>query len=344
MIRPILWCLTATFLIPNAYVCAQTSDPPTRDIPYELVRNDPSHSGLFGLTLSPAIAECYFLNFNVRGGVGAFYTYKSKFGISIDYQQAYVDDLLGHRKNTPFGTDSYGIPADYKKACLMNVQTKLTLFSWEGMGNYRLNLKKGSYLGERRGDPVGLARGMVLRAVTLRLGGQIDDRIVESTNSGIAFVNSTPNPSYQATNLATSGTMLHSGIITAGLAYSVFKDIKINLKDPGYQGRREEKQQNDLFVDILYAQSLKLGDMVYYYAQYGSGGQHVPQRLDLSQTPLNRVGWRLGYQSVQMHHPHFGAKINIEMGMRPGPQTVDSQEQFYIQAGFGLIFGDRIAG
>jgi hypothetical protein len=339
MMRTSLRLLTGAFTLLSVQAHAQ-SEP----IPYKLIRNEPTHSGLFGLTVTPVAADIDFLNLNIRGGVGAFYTYESKFGIEVSYQQAYFDDLLGHRDKPPFGTDSYGIPVDYKKASTWNVQTKFSVASWEKQGYYHLNLRPASFLGPGKGEPLGRAEATVLKALTVRLGGQLDNRTVESSNSGIAFVNSTSN-SQTATNLSTSGAMLKSGIIAAGIGYSTFKDIKIDLLDDKWEGRREQKIQSDLYFDLLYAQSLKLDDMLYYYVapngnDQPSGGPGS-QRLDLTQTPLKKVGWRFGYQDVQMTKPHFGVKTFCEIGSRPGPQTFDSQERFYIQFGFALIFGGR---
>src|SRR6202000_532080 len=85
-------------------------------------------------------------------------------------------------------------------------------------------------------------------------------------------------------NLITSGAMLQSGIVTAGVGYSTFRDIKIELLDDTYTGRREERSQTDFYLDVLYAQSQKLGDMIYYMS-LPDNYDHMPQRLDVTKTP-----------------------------------------------------------
>jgi hypothetical protein len=316
----------------------------------KLLRNDPSHSGLFGLTVMPLLVDVYPLNLNARAGIGAFYTYESKFGVSVSYQQAYVDDLTGHHKDIPVGVDNFGDAAGYKKMTLLDLQTKMTTIAWEKEGYYHLHLGN-TRIGGVRAEAIGRVKGTILRAITTRLGYQIDNRVVQSDNNGIAFATNTPAYNYHAadgsvgpltpTNLITSGAMLHSGIITAGVGYSTFRDIKIQLLDDTYTGRRQEESQSDIYVDVLYAQSQKLGDMIYYLSVPDNYG-HMPQRLDLSATPMKKIGWRLGFQTVSMWRPHFGIKTFAEIGMRPGPQTLVNEEKVYGLLGFALIFGGRI--
>jgi hypothetical protein len=96
-------------------------------------------------------------------------------------------------------------------------------------------------------------------------------------------------------------------------------------------------------VDALYAQSMTVEDMIYYTALQPMTGEymHMPQRLDLSPTPVNKVGARFGVQTISMYSPHFGWKTMLEVGVRPGPKAVTSQDPFYLQITWGLIFGGR---
>ena len=229
---------------------------------YRLIRNEPEHSGLFGVNLIPLVVGVSPLNVNFSGGVGAFYTYESKLGLSATYQRAYVDDLAGQsRDDIPMGDEeSRGIPAGYSKSSLLDLQAKITAVSWVKEGGYGLKLGTTKIAG-RSAEVIGHARGMVMRAITTRLGYQVDHRLVEEPNSGIAYVNSTPVYNYNwqgkvypltPNNLVTSSTMVNAGIITAGLGYSAFRDMKIDLQDDTYTGKREEKEQTDVFVDVLY--------------------------------------------------------------------------------------------
>ena len=321
---------------------------------YRLIRNEPSHSGLFGVTLMPANILVSYLNIGVSAGIGAFYTYESKFGVSVNYQRAYVDDIAGSsRDNIPGGdAESYGIPANYSKSSLLDIQTKMAVFSWEKEGDY--NLKLGNTkIGGVHADVIGHTRGMITHAVTLRLGYQADNRLTEDDqNGGIYYATSTPAYTYHyagqeypltPTNIATSSTMVKSGVITAGIGYSTFRDMKIELLDDTYSGRREVKTQTDVFVDALYAQSMTVEDMIYYTALQPMTGEymHMPQRLDLGPTPVNKVGARFGLQTISMYSPHFGWKTMLEVGVRPGPKTATSQDPFYLQVTWGLIFGGR---
>ena len=322
---------------------------------FRLIRNEPAHSGLFGITLIPVIVNASSLNTNFSGGLGFFYTYESLFGLSVSYQQAYADDLAGSNRDdiTAGDADSHGIPANYSKSSLLDVQTKTTVASWEKEGYYHLKLGR-TRIGGMAADVIGRTKGKIVRAITARVGYMVDNRLVESSSNGISYVNATPVYNYNfegqiypltPTNLATSSTMVKAGVITAGIGYTSFHDIKIELLDDTYKGRREEKSQIDLFLDAMYAQSMTVQDMIYYHALEPVTGEyiHLPQRLDLSRTPVNRVGFRAGIQTISMYSPHFGLKTMLEVGERPGPQTMDKQEGFYLQATFGLIFGGRIS-
>ena len=321
---------------------------------FRLIRNDPSHSGLFGLTVVPLIANVSSLNINFNGGLGFFYTYESKFGISATYQRAYWD-YRGHDLDEIMGSDaeSAGAPASYSKSTRLEILAKGSLISWEKEGYYHLHLGH-TRIGGQPAEVVGRTKGTIVQAITTRAGYMIENQAVQSNSAGIEYKNATPEYDYHfggqvypldVTNLSTSATTVKAGIITAGLGFSTFRDIKIELLDDTYTGRREEKSQTDLFVDLLYAHSMTVQDMIYYHALEPRTGeyQHLPQRLDLSQTPVRKLGARLGATTVSMYSPHFGIKTMIELGIRPGPQTLDKQEGFYASIGFGIIFGGRIS-
>ncbi|MBS1666077.1 MAG: hypothetical protein JST58_01730 [Bacteroidetes bacterium] len=315
---------------------------------YELVRNEPSNSNLYGFVVNPFLFDLHFENINFDIGAGFFYTYKSLIGINVDYRTAYVDDLGGTTRNSvPYGTnDSWGIPANYKKASQANLLVKFTAKSWEKDGKYHL------YLGtekSKRVGPVtvmGQMEGKIVRALTVRAGYQMDNRIVESSNGmqfttkspGYAYNNGTSIDTLAPTNLSTSSAMQKAGIIVAGIGYSIFRDIKVKLNDDDYKGRREEKIQNDLYLDVLYASSLQLGNLNYYYA---TSGGHAAQQVDISSSPVNKLGWRVGYQSIAMYKPWFGWKKFIEFGSRPGAMPYSNQDNYYIQLGVGMVFGGR---
>jgi hypothetical protein len=321
---------------------------------YRELRNEPSHSGLFGLNVTPVSVNVASLNLNISGGIGFFYTYESKFGLNVNYQRAYLDDLTGdNRGDGPSGdADSHGSPANRTKSSFLDIQTKFTAVSWEKEGYYRLKLGN-TRIGRMPAEVVGRAKGKYLKAITARLGYQADHRLVESSG-GIAYNNATPVYNYNfegqvyplsPDNLVTSSSMIRSGIITAGIGWSSFYDLKIELLDDTYKGRREQKGQDDLFLDVLYAHSMTVEDMIYYHALEPRTGEyeHLPQRLDISRTPVKKIGARLGYQTIAMYSPHFGVRSQLEVGIRPGPQTLDNKTGFYFQATLGLIFGGRIS-
>lgn len=332
-----------------AYSQRKPSDQTDKTVHYTLERNDPANSGLFGVSLLPAIVDINGLNINVAGGLDVFYTFQSKFRVSAGYRLSYLDNPKGvGQDGEPYGTvESYGVPASYKKASQLNVQASYSIMSWEKEGKYHIKLGAAGY----RTIAVGRVEGLLVQSLTARLGYQIDNRIIESEN-GISFNTTTPVFTYnyesqsyplQRTNLATSSAMMQSNIIIAGVAFTTFRDIKIDLDDDTYKGRREEKSQTDVFVDVLYAHKLKLQDMIYYHALYPYSNEyiHLPDRIDLSSTALSKTGIRIGYSVVNMYKPHFGTKFLIEGGLRPGPKGEKAGQNGYGQVTFGIIFGGK---
>lgn len=320
---------------------------------YEQERNDPGNSGLVGVTIDPVLLDIHAMNMSARGGGSLFYTYKSLFNVTGSFNMAYVDNLGGnYGSKEPYGdVETYGIPSDYKRSWEAGVQSKISVLSWIKESKYHLRLGRGK-IGRMNATVVGRLSGLVSHALTARLGYQIDQRVVESEN-GLQFQTNTAPYEYHyndqvyslsADNIATSSAIQKSGIITVGVAYSTFRDMKINLDDDEYTGRREEKAQTDFFIDVLYAHSLQLQDMTYYHALYPYTGEykHLPQSLDISSSPVKKIGARIGYQSLVMYKPHYGLKTMLELGIRPGIAAPNKGESLYLKFGFGFVFGGRL--
>ena len=328
---------------------AQYTPTSNRTINYELERNEPANSGLFGVSVNPAYVDGSSLNNNVGGGLELFYTFKSYLRISGSYHIAYLDNITGDdNKDAPYGDwNEYGTPVKSKKSSRFGILVSPTLTSWEKESNYHITLGSAGY----RTVAVTRVRANVMRALTGRFGYQVDNRVIQSKNSDL-FKTTTPDYVYyyqgdaytlKATNLSSSSTMMKSNIVVIGIGYTSFRDVKITLDDERYSGRREEKSQTDLFFDILYAHKLSLQDMIYYHSldNVTDEGRHLPQRLDLSATPLNKAGFRIGYQVLSMYRPSFGSKIILEAGLRPGPKTENKDTNLYGQITFGFVFGGR---
>jgi hypothetical protein len=321
-----------------------------RTISYELDRNEPSNMGLFGLIVTPVYLGGNRTSASVGGGIEGFYSYKSHLRITAGARIAYADNFSGDsRKEEPVGDwNSYGIPVSSKKSSRLDVLAMGNILSWEKEKNYHIVLGSAGY----RTVAVTRVRGKVMKALTGRLGYQFDNCAV-ADEMGV-FSTKTPAYTYyyQGTayrktpsNFQESSTMMQSGIIVIGFGLSTFRDIKISLDDETYKGRREERSQSDLFVDFLYANKLSLQDMIYYHSIYNNTttdeNGHLPQRLDMSATPLSKTGFRIGWQQLGMYGRHFGTKFGIEAGVRPGIKTGDFQSSVYGQVSFSLFFGGK---
>jgi hypothetical protein len=134
--------------------------------------------------------------------------------------------------------------------------------------------------------------------------------------------------------------MMRSNIISLGIGLSTFRDMKIKLDDPDYKGRREEKGQSDLYVDLLYAYAIKFQDINYWHAVSDFGA--MPQRMNLDGTPVKKMGVRVGFQQMKSFNSWSGTRFRIEAGLTPGPDMYSLQDQWFLRFSYGFIFGGRI--
>lgn len=309
-------------------------------VDYVLQRNAPENSGMYGIIVSPFIMNVDFLNFNFRGGIGAFYTYKSDFGASVQYDIAYLDNLGGEvgTDQPYYGHEERGIPVKYQRASRLELQFKTPLFRFMKQGRYRMEIA---------GNSVGYLEGDVMRAITARAGYIIDRKLLDGQIGYVPFQTNTPGYVSPSTGEAStfpyldiSTAMMRSNIVTVGLAWSKFRDMKIKLTDPVIRGRRMEKTQSDLYIDLLYAHQLKLQDMIYYHSVWNEN-RLVPQRLDLNATPMRKVGARIGIQRISSGSEHWGFKSGVELGLNPGPRIDRADDLAYIKISLGVMFGGR---
>lgn len=345
----------STLMLPFAGK-SQERQEPEQAVGYKLLRNEPAKSGLVGVSVEPVSIDVSKLNVNVGGGFTLYYTFNSLLRISGGYRYAYLDNFVNeNHKDEPVGDwDSYGIPYKHEKSSCLSFLVSPTIFSWVKEKEYGVVLGRTGY----RTIAVTHVPGNVMKALTGRLGYMVDNRVIESKD-GLSF-KTTASPymyhyqdQYMADqtlvltpdNLNTSATIMKSNIAVIGVAYTAFHDLKVALRDSRFSGTRLESRQTDFFFDFLYANQIKLQDMIYYHSVYvpGVGGGHLPQRLDLSATPLRKTGFRLGFQVASMYSSHFGTKFALEGGVRPGVKPVGGSASVYGQITFGFLFGGRIA-
>ncbi|WP_291919073.1 hypothetical protein [Chitinophaga sp.] len=307
---------------------------------YELVRNEPAHSNLFGISVHPVVVDAYKPNLSISGGVGVFYTYRSAFGVSLNTQIGYLENMDGIHGSDKPSYESYGVPVKNRASKRLELQTKFTLHSWTKEIKYPMHI---SY--SREGEMSGSVPGTMVRAITGRLGFIHDLKKIEGNGMMPLETSKTPyvlhmddgtDQELGRTGLKNSTVLLQSEVITAGIALSTFRDMKINLKDEQYRGKRDLKAQTDLFIDVMYAPSMKYEDLLYSYHVYQANQMYEILPVTSS---FSRTGARVGYQSMSMGK-FFGTKYIIELGLRPGP-TLPNSANAYFQLTYGVIFGGR---
>lgn len=326
------------------------NDDDDRTVYYKLERNDPTQSGLLGVSITPVYVDGHNLNFNIGGGAEFYYTFKSNFRLSGGYHFAYADNITNDGGDgEPVGDwDSYGAPAKSKKLTRYNLMASATLRSWQEVGSYHITLGKAGY----NTVAVTRVRANVMKAITSRIGYEYDTRSIQAKD-GIQFKTTTPDYNYYYNGntyklnhdkMSMGSTMMQSNIALIGIGYTIFRDIKIDLDDDEYTGRREERSQTDLFFDVMYAAKIQLQDMLYYHGlqTVTQESETLRQRLDVSATPLNKLGFRVGWQVLGMRR-WFGTKVLLEGGIRPGPKGEGITSNMFGQLTVGLAFGGRIA-
>ncbi|HEY9259629.1 hypothetical protein [Chitinophaga sp.] len=307
---------------------------------YDVVRNEPECSNLYGVSIQPVILDVYRPSMSIAGGIGLFYTYKSAVGVSLNFQTTYLEHADGLHESDKPTYESYGVPARDRVSKQLELQTKFTLASWKKITKYPMHV---SYT--EMGEMSGRVPGTTLKAISGRLGFIHDLRKIEGEGNLPLVTTQAPyvlhmddgtDQELPRTGLDESTVLLQSEIITAGVAWSTYRDMKIQLKDKQYRGRRELKTQADLFIDVMYAPSMKYEDLLYSYPVYQSNGTNELLKVT---SPFSRTGARIGYQSMGMGR-FFGTKYIMELGLRPGP-ALSSYANAYFKMTYSLIFGGR---
>jgi hypothetical protein len=316
---------------------------------YNIVSNDPDNSGMAGIIIQPLASEVSSTNVNFRAGIGGYYTYKSLFGITALYQLAYFDNMGGNYVNGSQMeyTDLPGVPTKYRRTSQFEIQTKTSLLSWHKTKRY--NIASGL---DMDGNKAGKVKGPVTKALTGRLGYQLDNRLIEKNTGGIPFTTTTAPYEYTAENgavslltphsLEWSAAMMKSNIVGIGVGLSTFRDIEISVNEETYRGHTKERSQTDLYVDLLYAHSLQLQDIIYNHGRMDDAGDEIMQQLDISSTPVRKMGFRIGYQYTGSYRAVLGKRYGAELGFNPGPKLESGKNTPYFRIFYGLVFGGKI--
>ncbi len=118
-------------------------------------------------------------------------------------------------------------------------------------------------------------------------------------------------------------------------------DISVSVE--GY-GVKKNRRLGEFYVDFVSAMAVTFQDINYQPMKYANGmdfGTMIPDgplaTYDLSPTPKNLLGWRMGYTLI--YPGRLGAQMKCEMGKKPG---WGQQSGYYINASFGITFGAKL--
>lgn len=305
---------------------------------YSIIRNEPQDLNLWGFEATPVILDTYTFSPSVSAGLGAFYSFPGNARIRVNYELGlYYYQSNAHRATKPTaGTySSYGIPSSPANDSRLEVLGSIPVINKKSKTDYRVKISNsGNIL-----VPTISADKVI--AMNLRAGLIHENKMAESI-SNMPLTTDKPlmtppgggEPLHRY--LAGSSAMLNSNIVAAGIGMSVIKDLKIELKDGNLKGGKNTRSVTDLYLDMLYASSMKYGDITYYYPL--SSGDQLTETLSVT-SPFNKLGARFGLRREGLSKT-VGTAFGAELQVKPGP-GVTMRERFGIRTSFAIILAGR---
>lgn len=296
---------------------------PERDTAqYAILRNQPGSFSTYGVFINPLMIEGGPASFPFSIGAGASWQHKTRYGVTLAFQQAYFELEGGKAEN--------GLGIAMKNTSRIQADAQLSLHTWKAGGKYQLKWKAAG----RKTQVYSYIPGVKTKTIAGRIGFAHDNRhIGASDKKELNFLTSTPAYQYDtqplaATRLRQAHTMMRSDIISAGISYNVFADIDLGAD-------KRKTSHTEYYADFLFAAALSLQDVTY---RHTVNETVIYQRLNLGATPLSRTGFRLGVRETARPFRRLMSITTLEAGLRPGISGDISSNIFY-RAAYGLMLG-----
>ncbi len=307
-------------------------EPP---LEYNMIRNDPEHTRWWTVSISPLDFDIQNNRLpSIHAGLAGEYLHGSKFGIKSSISLAYADNfgysgISGYHgdpeKWKPLDGGKFA-SADYKRGLNFDV-----IASYEIKGNTKekedeveLGVEKmygngvytvGKLKSNQRISWSGRIGGYLLRSV-LQDESELLNVYFDDT-SGI---------------LGAAAVMHRQAGLSLGIARRHVNDLKIDMLDSRFKGKKGGNSISELYGDLLFAPYLKLSDVTVY----GYTGPDELPIYTLDATPLRRIGFRFGYRMTRLNKK-TGKSLYLEAGIRPGL----TKESSYGRLGGAFLFGGR---
>jgi hypothetical protein len=307
------------------------------------IESDPMDYTAYGAVLSPFYIERSGLNSHVGYYLKGFATLHSNLNFSAEYSKAYGDNLAGEATGKgigPWVNSGYvgPEPGALKKANSLNLLAAVHLIKREKDFDYTVKMSRGKFGKVLENNPGGKI-GKQMKSMSLRVGFMTRNQVEEKKDDSNEFAGETYNLNDYQNKFTGWPVMMKSSIATVGIALNKINDIAVTMKDGkliGYSG------ETNTYLDFMYAVKTSFKDNAYYTNDDNTGALVATQIIPMGQTPVSKIGFRLGIEQTLFRIKHIGMSSAMEIGVAPGPQEASMLNRGYVRGKVGIVFANRI--
>lgn len=320
-------------------------DPYQHDtVKYSSFVSNPMDYTAFGISANPFYLERGVLNNHMGFTIKGFAYLHSFLDLSAEYARAaYADNMGGDATGSGTGQwvdGGYVGPAagTRKTANSLDIVAAIHLAKKVKNYDYTVKLSRGK-LGKVIDDSSSNNIGKQMKSFSIRAGFMSRNLVLEKNSLNDYYDES---PTYHRSDYQNTFTgkpvMTKSNIGIVGVALNKISDIDITLKNGKRTGY---SKQSTVYLDLLYGLRTTIMDGGYYDAGVGYG-QVMTELIPMDQTPVAKVGFRIGAEQIFFRTKHFGMNTGIEVGTAPGPKETSMFNRGYAKGKIGIVFAKRV--
>jgi hypothetical protein len=295
-------------------------------VTYEMQRNDPKSLAFWtaGIHyLDVEIAQNHGFNYAIGGDF--IYQKGAKWGIRASAKIALVDNLSQETNRNDVAELNYLEQAEATDYVPANEQQVVLSI---GIGGKSRESEHSVYLGFKDGvHHRGTLQANEYVSWNVRIGALRNQNVL-FRNDGLPIRSSTPSttvvvPGYWDPTpipvnyyLENATVMTQSVSLSAGISRKLFNDLKINVLDSSFKGKKKDSSYTEFFADFLYAVSTQTGDVRYRFTEVNTQYEEF-FLVNTSRTDIAKWGWRAGFTTAFVR----GTGFSVECGQRPGPNA-----------------------
>lgn len=281
---------------------------------YKILRNDPKNARNFTGILEPLYVDLNGLNINAGFNGGFKYRFKNVVAVDLNYRRAYIQ--LTEDEFDEFSTHGFSKYENPKENSL-NIQLEISPIKKVKKVDVTVKLKSSgnvTYVAEVPADRLNL---MSIRTGLQKGVGLVSGEMIYFEGTPVGTDVSESFGGFNFSNVYRYST------INIGFSYTNITDLITHWED---FGERKTESSFEIYGDLLIAAVMELDNMY-----VGSSGNYI--EMDLSDTPKNRVGGRVGFTDRSLSS--VGVSYGGEIGIRPGPVE---NTNLYLTFRLGIAF------